>query len=94
MVDMIDAIVVREAGPTDAEEVIRLFTQLGHPQPDESASSRLAAAEKYFAGRGCVMVELTSNKKRLDAHRFYEQLGYIGTSFRFAKQLPVENKES
>ena len=26
--------------------------------------------------RGCGMVQLTSNKKRLDAHRFYERLGY------------------
>ncbi len=149
---MTDTIAVREAGPADAEEIIRLFTQLGHPQPEGSATSRLAAfyeagdrilvaedaqstqertllgattlhitpeihragpigrmtavvvdepargkgigraliaaAEKYFAERGCAMVEVTSNKKRLDAHWFYEQLGYTGTSFRFAKQLP------
>ena len=26
--------------------------------------------------RGCAMVQLTSNKKRLDAHRFYERLGF------------------
>lgn len=26
--------------------------------------------------RGCSMVQLTSNKKRLDAHRFYERLGF------------------
>jgi GNAT superfamily N-acetyltransferase len=26
--------------------------------------------------RGCRMVQLTSNKKRLDAHRFYERLGF------------------
>ncbi len=149
---------VREAGPADADEIIRLFTQLGHPQPDGSAASRLAAfyaagdrvfvaesspptqerkllgaatlhitpeihragpigrmtavvvdepargrgiggllvaaAEKYFADRGCAMVEVTSNKKRVDAHRFYEQLGYTGTSFRFAKTLPIKRAES
>jgi GNAT superfamily N-acetyltransferase len=149
---MPDTIGVREAEPADAEEIIRLFTQLGHPQPDGSAESRvaaffaagdrilvavssqsvrpgtllgattlhitpeihragpigrmtavvvdepargrgigallIAAAEKYFAEHGCAMVEVTSNKKRLDAHRFYERLGYAGTSFRFAKQLP------
>jgi GNAT superfamily N-acetyltransferase len=27
--------------------------------------------------RNCGMVQLTSNKKRLDAHRFYERLGFL-----------------
>jgi GNAT superfamily N-acetyltransferase len=154
---MHDPIEVREAAAGDAAEIIRLFMQLGHPQPDGSAESRLAAfyaagdrilvaansrprdeskllgaatlhitpeihrpgpigrmtavvvdesargrgigrllveaAEKYFAARGCAMVEVTSNKKRVDAHRFYEQLGYTGTSFRFAKELPLTREE-
>jgi ribosomal protein S18 acetylase RimI-like enzyme len=154
---MSEKIEVREARPADAGEIIRLFTQLGHPQPEQSAESRLAAfydagdrilvaensrsmqerrllgattlhitpeihrpgpigrmtavvvdepargrgigrmlieaAEKYFAEHGCAMVEVTSNKKRLDAHRFYEQLGYTGTSFRFAKELSPTREE-
>jgi ribosomal protein S18 acetylase RimI-like enzyme len=48
----------------------------------------VAAAEVYLAGHGCAMIEVTSNKKRTDAHAFYEKLGYTATSFRFAKSLP------
>ncbi|MFJ5552453.1 GNAT family N-acetyltransferase [Streptomyces sp. NPDC093225] len=33
------------------------------------------AAERARA-RGCALVQLTSNKRRSDAHRFYESLGY------------------
>ena len=30
-------------------------------------------------------LEVTSNRARTDAHAFYERLGYVATSFRFAK---------
>jgi GNAT superfamily N-acetyltransferase len=33
------------------------------------------AAEAARA-RGCILVQLTSNKQRTDAHRFYERLGF------------------
>ena len=45
------------------------------------------AAEARFAARGCVLVEVTSNQRRTDAHAFYERLGYTATSLRFGKQL-------
>ena len=50
----------------------------------------VAEAEKRLAARGCGLVEVTSNRKRLRAHAFYERLGYERTSHRFAKPLAVK----
>lgn len=46
------------------------------------------AAERALGERGCYMVEVTSNLRRADAHRFYERLGYERTSVRLARELP------
>jgi GNAT superfamily N-acetyltransferase len=29
--------------------------------------------------RGCRLVQLTTDKTRTDAHRFYERLGFVGS---------------
>ena len=47
----------------------------------------IAAAEKLLAGKGCQLVEVTSNLRRVDAHCFWERNGYERTSARFAKQV-------
>ena len=39
-------------------------------------SEMMRWAVERCRARGCGMVQLTSNKKRLDAHRFYERLGF------------------
>ena len=45
------------------------------------------AGEKFLAGRGCMLLEVTSNRARTGAHAFYERLGYEITSFRLKKSL-------
>jgi ribosomal protein S18 acetylase RimI-like enzyme len=47
----------------------------------------LAEGERGLAAKGCGLIEVTSNSKRLRAHAFYEKLGYERTSYRFAKTL-------
>ena len=47
----------------------------------------VAAAETRLRAACCGLVEVTSNRKRLRAHAFYERLGYERTSYRFGKQL-------
>ncbi len=47
----------------------------------------VAHAEAEARRRGASVIELTSNLKRLDAHRFYERLGYAKSHAGFKKAL-------
>lgn len=47
----------------------------------------VSAAEELLASKGCQLVEVTSNLRRVDAHRFWERVGYERTSARFARQV-------
>jgi GNAT superfamily N-acetyltransferase len=66
---------------------------------DESARGQgigtilIKVGEAHLAAQGCAMIEVTSNRKRTDAHAFYERLGYESTSFRFAKKVQFDGDE-
>jgi GNAT superfamily N-acetyltransferase len=47
----------------------------------------MAFAEALARSRGARLLELTSNRTRLDAHRFYERLGYDRSHVGFKKTL-------
>ncbi|HET7025920.1 MAG TPA: GNAT family N-acetyltransferase [Gemmatimonadales bacterium] len=50
-------------------------------------AAMMAEAERILRADGAGLLEVTSNMRRTDAHRFYERLGYLRTSYRFAKEL-------
>ncbi|KLK91454.1 acetyltransferase [Microvirga vignae] len=47
----------------------------------------MAHVESVARARGAAMLELTSNKTRKDAHRFYERLGFSRSHEGFKKRL-------
>jgi len=48
----------------------------------------IAAAESHAESLGCYRIQLTSNNKRTDAHRFYLRLGYSQSHLGFKRPLP------
>ena len=44
------------------------------------------AVEKARA-EGCAMVQLTTDRSRVDAHRFYERLGFVGSHLGYKMML-------
>ncbi|HET8606840.1 MAG TPA: GNAT family N-acetyltransferase [Gaiellaceae bacterium] len=46
----------------------------------------VAELERVARERGADSLELTCNRRRADAHRFYEREGFERTSFKFAKR--------
>ena len=49
----------------------------------------LTRAEEWARANGCLLVRLRSTAARIDAHLFYEHLGYVKvkTQFSFAKAV-------
>ena len=58
------------------------------PHRGRGLGEKLLAAVTDFARRHhCAGIELTSSERRVDAHRFYQRLGFSQTSFRFFQAL-------
>ena len=54
------------------------------------SSSRLVkAAEEFGLSKGCLRIEVTSGDYRVDAHAFYQKLGYRIDERRFIKRLTL-----
>lgn len=51
----------------------------------------IAAAERDFAKRRVTRFSLTTRLTRVEAHRFYQALGYSPNGRRFVKELPEDN---
>jgi ribosomal protein S18 acetylase RimI-like enzyme len=51
----------------------------------------IAAAERDFAKRRVTRLSLTTRLTRVEAHRFYQALGYSPNGRRFVKELPGNN---
>jgi hypothetical protein len=52
----------------------------------------MAWAVEQCSARGCRLAQLTSTSSRLDAHRFYERLGWQKTHTGF--KLPIAQEEN
>ena len=51
-------------------------------------SAMLRWAIEEARHRGCALVQLTTDKRRTDAHRFYERLGFVASHEGLKMPLP------
>ncbi|SEL27611.1 Acetyltransferase (GNAT) family protein [Xaviernesmea oryzae] len=65
-------------------EAVRVATSHRNRQIGE-AMIRWAIA--YSRSRGCVLMQLTTDRQRADAHRFYERLGFEATHLGYKLSL-------
>jgi predicted N-acetyltransferase YhbS len=95
-------VALNEDGAVAAVAVLHRMSVLHRPYPvgrinalivDESlrgsgiGRSLVEAAERRLAQEGCELMEITSNVRRVDAHAFYDRLGYERSSIRFSKAI-------
>ncbi|RUV16470.1 GNAT family N-acetyltransferase [Mesorhizobium sp. M7A.F.Ca.MR.245.00.0.0] len=59
----------------------------GHRRSDGIGRQMIVWAIDACRARGCSLVQLTTDKGRTDAHRFYESLGFTGSHLGYKKSL-------
>jgi len=77
--------VIRRAMPEDAAQIAPLLGELGYPSTAAQVEARLAALP---ANELLFVAEVDgAGNHRVDAHAFYERVGYESTGLRFSKRL-------
>lgn len=71
-------------------EAVRIASEL---RGQGLGSRFIAWAVEAAAARGCRMVQLTSNKSRTEAHRFYGALGFVNSHEGFKRDLAKPDAE-
>ncbi|MDQ2093603.1 GNAT family N-acetyltransferase [Rhodalgimonas zhirmunskyi] len=65
-------------------EAVRIAS---HRRGGKLGEAMMVWALNECRARGCSMVQLTTDKSRQDAHRFYERLGFEPTHIGYKKQI-------
>ena len=72
--------------PSPVGRIVMLVIDESHRGEGTGTALVKSACDRMRAA-GCKLIEVTSNDRLVDAHRFYEGLGFEATSRRFAKPL-------
>lgn len=73
-------------------EIIELIIQYDH-RSEGIGGLLFNAALEFAAKQNCVVFEVTSNRKRADAHRFYQKNGMDLTHFKFTMDIAGSPEE-
>jgi len=93
--------VLRRAKADDIPAIVNLIAadQLGAARDGVRTAADLAAYQRAFRAtdqdpareRGCALVQLTTDKSRTGAHRFYERPGFVASHEGMKLALPAES---
>lgn len=71
-------------------EIMELIIKDGH-RSEGIGGSLFNAASEYAVKQKCVIFEVTSNRKRTDAHRFYQKNSMELTHYKFTRNINTES---